>query len=325
MRNRLRVAAAMVLVAVGASAQSQVTMTKPVRLVVTASPGGLIDTLGRGITQSLTTTWGQPVIVESRPGANNIIGADTVAKSAPDGSTLLLTEASAFVANPQLYKKLPYNVQRDFTPITTVAATANVIAVSTSLGVNTLAELIAKARANPGSIAFGSTGAGSFAHIAAEQLNSMAGMQLTHVAYKGSAPLHIDLAAGHVGMYVGHISNSMVQLQAKGKIRFLASTTRQRLPQFPGLPTASEAGVPGFEMNTWFGLAAPANLPPALLTKMQADILEVVRSAEFQGKYLAPNNLLPLNQSTSKEFADFIEAEAERWKPAIKSSGATLD
>ena len=249
MRAFLRWATALALAAIAFSVHGQVTFERPVRIIVTAAPGGLTDTLARGLAQRLTPVWGQPVIVENRPGANNIIGAELVAKSAPDGYTFLVTEASTFVINPFLHKKLPYDAVQDFTPITGIGATANVIAVPTALGVNSLPEFVAKAREKPGGLSFGSTGMGSYAHIASEQLSRLTGIQLTHVPYKGSAPLHLDLIAGNVSMYIGHISGAMMQQRETGKLRFLASATRNRLPQFPDMPTASEAGAPGFEAN----------------------------------------------------------------------------
>lgn len=320
-----RMAAALALAAIAFSVQSQVTFQRPVRLIATAAPGGLTDTLARGLAQRLTTVWGQPVVVENRPGANNIIGADLVAKSPPDGYTFLVSDASTLVINPFLYKQLPYDASNDFTPVIGIAATSNVIAVPTSLGVNTLQEFIAKARANPKALSFGSTGPGSFAHIASEQLSRLAGIELTHVAYKGSSPLHLDLAAGRLSMYIGHISNAMVQLREGGKLKFLATATAQRLPQVPDVPTAAEAGIPGFEANTWFGVLAPAKLPPEILAKVHADMLETIKSAEFQGSFIGPNNMRTLAQSTPAEFREYIERDAARWKPMVQSSGATAN
>lgn len=320
-----RMAAALALAAIAFSVQSQVTFQRPVRLIATAAPGGLTDTLARGLAQRLTTVWGQPVVVENRPGANNIIGADLVAKSPPDGYTFLVSDASTLVINPFLYKQLPYDASNDFTPVIGIAATSNVIAVPTSLGVDTLQEFIAKARANPKALSFGSPGPGSIAHIASEQLSRLAGIELTHVAYKGSSPLHLDLMAGRLSMYIGHISNAMVQLRDSGKLKFLATATAQRLPQVPDVPTAAEAGVPGFEVNTWFGVLAPAKLPPEILAKVHADMLETIKSAEFQKNFIGPNNLRTLAQPTPAEFREYIERDAARWKPMVQSSGATAN
>jgi tripartite-type tricarboxylate transporter receptor subunit TctC len=321
----LRCAVAVAFAAIAFSVHGQVTFDRPVRIIVTAAPGGLTDTLARGLAQRLTPVWGQPVVVENRPGANNIIGAELVAKSAPDGYTFLVTEASTFVINPFLHKKLPYDPVQDFTPISVIGATANVIAVPVSLGVNSLPEFVAKAKEKPGAISFGSTGPGSYAHIASEQLSRLTGIQMTHVAYKGSSPLHLDLVAGNISMYIGHISGAMMQQREVGKLRFLASATRNRLPQFPDIPTASEVGAPGFEANTWFGILAPAKLPPAVLSKVHADIVEAIRSPEYQQKYIAPNNLQLLAHQSPAEFRDYIAADAARWKPLVESSGAKTE
>ena len=321
----LRMATVLALAVILIPVQAQVSFQRPVRFVVTAAPGGLTDLLARGLAQRLSPTWGQPVVVENRSGANNIIGADVVAKAAPDGYTYLVTDGSTLTINPSLYKKLPYDPERDFTPITGVAMTSNVIAVPASLGVSSLQEFLAKARANPGSLSFGSTGSGSVAHIASEQFARAAGIQLTHAPYKGSSPLHLDLTAGHISMYIGHISSAMSQLQNTGKLRFLATTQPARLPQFPNLQTTAEAGVPGAETNSWFGLLVPAKLPPAILAKVHADVVDVIRSQDFQAKLITPNNLQTLAQPTPAAFRDFIAADAARWKVMVQSSGATLD
>lgn len=324
MSSLLRLAV-MALAAIACSVHAQEPSQRPVRIIATAAPGGLTDQLARGLSQRLTSKWGQSVIVENRPGANNIIGAEFVAKSPPDGQTLLLSENSTFVINQFVHKHLPYDPERDFTPITAIAASSNVIAVPATLGVSTFQEFIAKARANPGALSYGSPGIGSAAHIAGEQLSRMAGIQLTHVAYKGSSPLHIDLAAGRISMYIGHISNAMMQMRESGKLRFIAAATAERLPRLPDLPTVSESGVPGFQAVAWFGLAAPAGLPARMLEKIHADVVEAVRSQEFQRTVIAPNNLTVDVQDSPAAFRDYIAADIARVRPVIEASGAIVD
>src|SRR5437588_7346676 len=260
---RLRLAFLLACFALGAHAQSW--PAKPVRLVVAYPPGGGIDVMGRQIAEKLTGMWGQPVVVENKPGANTIVAADAVAKSAPDGYTVLLTTDATFSINPHLYAKLPFDTQRDFIPVTMLVLLQQLLVASPSLPANTLGELIALAKAKPGSINYASYGSGSQPHLSGEMLKYKAGIDLVHVAYKGISLAVPAVMAGEVQLTFAGIATSMPQLKA-GRIKALAIGGPKRSPLLPQVPTFTELGYPEVETHAWFGLFLPAGSPRAAVT-----------------------------------------------------------
>src|SRR5438105_13376105 len=233
--------------------------SRPVKIVVPTSPGGATDALSRQIGARLAGLWGQPVIVENKPGANQIIGAEYVAKSAPDGNTLLVSDASSFVINPHLYRNMAYDGLHGFTPITVLVRFPWVIAVHPSVPASTFQELVSSARARPGALSYGSFGLGSSAHISVDYLKKLLGIDIVHVPYKGAGPAVTDLLSGQIQMMM--VTPLLVEPHARaGKLRLLAAATPHRIPRLPELPTVAESGVPGYEAGTWFALAGPAGM-----------------------------------------------------------------
>ena len=251
-----------------APAAAQAFPNKPVRLVVPFPPGGPLDTVGRALAQKLTEAWGQSVIVDNRPGAGGNIGADLVAKAAPDGYTVVMGALSTHAVNPSLYAKMPYDAVKDFAPITLVAITPNVLVVNPSLPVNSVRELVAYAKANPGKLAFGSGSNGSAGHLAGELFKADTGTDLLHVPFKGAAPAMQALLSGDIQLMFDNLASASAQVKA-GKLKALAVTTARRSPLAPDLPTMAESGVPGFDISTWFGLLAPAGTPPEIVGQVE--------------------------------------------------------
>src|SRR4029453_1006317 len=244
---------------------------KPVRVVVPFPAGGTTDILARAAAQKLSETWGQQAIVDNRPGAGGNIGAELVAKSAPDGYTLLMGTVGTHAINASLYPKMPYDHVKDFAPVILVAGVPNVLVVHPSLPVNSVQELIAYAKANPGKLNFASSGNGTSIHLSGELFKVMTGVQMTHVPYKGSAPALQDLIGGQVQLMFDNLPPSPPQIKA-GKLRALGVTSAARAPALPDLPTIAESGLPGFEASSWFGVLVPAGTPPSIVTKLNAEI-----------------------------------------------------
>ena len=304
-------------------AAAQIYPSKPVKLVVPYPPGGVADLLARTVGQRLSEQWGQPVIVENRPGAAQIIGAETVARSPADGYTLLLSEGATFVINPHLYTKLPYDPLKDFTPVVVLCQISPVIAVNASLPANSVEELIAFAKSRPGSLSYGSMGSGSYAHISMEQFKQLAGVDIVHVPYKGSAPATTDLLSGRIGVML--VSLSVVEPHARaGKVRILAATTAKRLALRPELPTVAEAALPGFETGTWFAVLGPANLPRDIVAKVHADVTSVIGVREFREQNFTKLGLEPV-AITPEQFAQMMKADLERWGNLVRATGAKVD
>jgi len=320
-------AAGCVAIAAGADtrdvhAQAQSFPAKPVRLVVPFPPGGPLDSVGRAIAQKLTEAWGQSVVVDNRPGAGGNIGADLVAKSAPDGYTVVMGALSTHAVNPSLYPTMPYNAARDFAPITLVAVTPNVLVVNPSLPVQSVKDLIAYAKANPGKLSFGSGSNGSAGHLAGELFKVDAGIEMVHIPYKGAAPAMQALLAGDTQLMFDNLANSMPQVKA-GKLRALAVTTAQRSKLAPELPTMAEAGVPGFDISTWFGLLAPAGTPPDVVAKWNADTVKILSAPEMRERMTAQG--AEAAPTTPAEFAQFIARELAKYARIVKVSGAKID
>ena len=310
------------LALVAALASAQTYPTKPIRLVVPFPPGGATDILARDVAQKLTEAWGQSVIVDNRPGAGGNIGSELVAKSAPDGYTLEMGTVGTHAINASLYAKMPYDHVKDFTPVILVAGVPNVLVVNPALPANSVAELIAYAKANPGKLNFASSGNGTSIHLSGELFKVMAGVQITHIPYKGSAPALQDLLGGQVQMMFDNLPPSLPQIKA-GKLRALAVTSLTRAPALPDVPTLAESGLPGFEASSWFGILAPAGTPAPIVAKLNAEIAKWLATPEAKEK-LAKQGANAAG-GTPDDFAKHIAAETAKWAKVVKDSGAKID
>ena len=311
------------LLALAAPVHAQSYPAKPMRLVVPFPPGGPLDIMGRGIAQKLQEAWSQPVVIDNRPGAGGGIGADLVAKSPGDGYTLLMGAVSTHAINPSLYAKIPYDPQKDFVPVALVAQVPNVLVVNPALPVQSVKDLIAYAKANPGSLSFGSGSTGSTGHLAGELFKTMAGVDMVHIPYKGGAPAMQDLLAGQTQLMFDNLANALPQVKA-GKLRAIAVTTAARAPSVPELPTIAESGLPGFDLTTWFGIFAPAGTPPEVVAKLNAEIAKAL-SAKDLAERLAAMGTVPPENNTPERFAAFVRSEAAKYARVVKDSGARVD
>jgi len=318
--GRALLAAAVLAGAAAADAQNY--PSRPVKLVVPFPPGGPLDATGRLIAQKLTDAWSQPVVVENKPGAGGNIGADLVAKSAPDGYTILLGALSTHAVNPTLYANMPYDPVRDFVPITLLATTPNVLVVNPALPVNSVKELVAYAKAHPGKLSFGSGSNGSAGHLAGELFKVDTGTDIVHIPYKGGAPATQALLAGDVQFMFDNLANATPQVKA-GKLRALAVTTAERSKLAPELPTMAEAGLPGFDISTWYGLLAPAGTPKDVITRWNMDVVRILNTPEMRERLAAQG--AEAAPTTPEQFAAFIRSEIPKYARIVKASGAKVD
>jgi tripartite-type tricarboxylate transporter receptor subunit TctC len=295
--------------------------TKPVRLLVAYPPGGGIDVLARQLGDKLAAGWGQPVLVENRPGANTIIAADAVAKS--DHHTILMTTDATFSINPHLYAKLPYDAQRDFVPVTMLVLLHQLLVAHPSLPANTLEELIKLAKAKPGSINYASYGSGSQPHLAGEMLKNKAGIELVHVPYKGISLAVPAVIAGEVQLTFAGIATSMPQLKA-GRIKALATGGDKRSPLLPQVPTFAELGYPEVETHAWFGLFLPAGAPKEAVTKIYADAKRILEEPDFRQKELVAKGYEVVGSSPD-EFVNYLKRDGESRARAVRISGAKAE
>jgi tripartite-type tricarboxylate transporter receptor subunit TctC len=295
---------------------------KPIRLIVPFPPGGTTDLLGRMLASHLTATLGQQVIVDNRAGAGGTIGSDIVAKSAADGYTLMLAGISTQSINSALYKQLPYDPQKDFTPIALFASVPNILVVNPQVPVRSVPELVAYAKKYPGRVNMGSAGNGTTNHLSGELFKAMTHAPIVHVPYKGSGPAMADLLGNQVQLMFDNLPGSLPQVRA-GKLRALAVTGAARSPVLPDVPTMAEAGVPGYVVDVWFGVVAPKGLPANVLSRLSAEITAFARDKEVQRK-LADQGATPL-LSTPAEFADRIRSDAEKWARIVRDAGAKVD
>ncbi len=302
-------------------AHAQSFPAKPIRIVVPLAAGGPGDVLARSVAQKLTENVGQQVVVENRPGANTNIGNEAVARSAPDGYTLLAT-ASTLTINPALYSNLTYDAVKSFAPVTLIAWTPLVLVVHPSLPVKSVPELVALAKAKPAQIYYGSAGSGSVLHLAGEMFNTMARVKLVHVPYKGVTGAFSDLLGGQISLMFPGAPIALPQARA-GKLRALATTGEKRAPAAPELPTVAEMGFAGYEVSVWYGLLAPAGTPPATLTRLHSEIVKVVKLPEVAERWAALG-AEPLT-STPEEFAAFIKNDLSKWAKVVRDSGAKVD
>ena len=325
MKSLFRIVAIALAAACAAAAEPAVAQgypAKPVKLVVPFPPGGSLDFAGRLIAQKLTEAWGQSVVVENKPGAGGNIGADLVAKAPPDGYTILLGALSTHAVNPSLYASMPYDAVKDFAPITLVAITPNVLVVNADSPVRNVKEFIAYTKANPGKLSFGSGSNGSAGHLAGELYKVETGTDSVHIPYKGGAPATQALLAGDTQFMFDNLANAMAQVKG-GKLRALAVTTAQRSSLAPDLPTMAEAGLPRFDISTWYGLFAPAGTPPSIVAKWNADVTKILNAPDVRARFVA-DGAEPA-PDTPEQFSRFIAAELAKYARIVKASGAKVD
>jgi len=320
----LRCLAFLLAAAAPAAAQAQGGWpAKPVRIVVAYPPGGGIDVMSRQIAEKLTAAWGQPVVVENRPGANTIVATDAVAKSGADGYTVLMTTDATFSINPHLYAKLPFDTQKDFIPVTMLVLLQQLLVAHPSLPAGTLPELIALAKAKPGSINYASYGSGSQPHLSGEMLKYKAGIDLVHVPYKGISLAVPAVMAGEVQLTFAGIATSGAPLKS-GRVKAIAIGGTKRSPLFPDVPTFAELGYPEVETHAWFGLFLPAGSPKEAVSRLYADVKRVIDDPEFRQKQLVDRGYEPIG-SSPEEFSAYIVKDRESRGRAVKISGAKAE
>jgi tripartite-type tricarboxylate transporter receptor subunit TctC len=303
--------------AVPAAAHAQGFPNKAVRLVVPFAAGGSTDIIGRTVGQKLAEIWGQPVVVDNRPGGSTVIGTDIVAKAPPDGHTLLITPAP-FTIVPSLVSKLPYDPAKDFEPIILINTTPLVVVVHPGVPAKSIKELIALAKRKPGTLNYGSSGSGGSNHLAGELFNAMAGVKMVHIPYKGNAPALADLVGGHVDVVFNGLTSAIALIKA-GKLRALAVTSLNRAGALPEMPSLNELGLKGFQAVACNGITAPARTPRNVIEKINADALKVIRSPELMARLKAEGSD-PVGNSPA-EYAAFLREEIAKWNKVIKQAG----
>jgi tripartite-type tricarboxylate transporter receptor subunit TctC len=305
------------------AAQAQAAFpTKPITIVVPFAAGGTTDILARVVGQYVSKDLGQPVIVDNRAGAGGNIGAQNVARAAPDGYTLLMGTVGTHAINQSLYKKMPFDPIKDFAPLSRVALVPNLLVANPAQPYKNVKEMIAYAKANPGKVTFGSSGSGSSIHLSGELFQHMAGVEMQHVPYRGSAPAVTDLLGGQIAVMFDNMPSAIGHVKS-GKLRALAVTTPKRSPALPDVPTIAEAGVPGYSATSWFGLLAPANTPAPVVARLNAAILKALADPEVKKK-MAEQGAEPFGEKP-EQFAEFIRSETAKWAKTVKQSGATAD
>jgi len=296
--------------------------TKPVRILCPFPPGGGVDITARAIAQELGAQLGQPVIVENKPGAGGNVAAAEVARSAPDGHTLLLTLNALHAISPHLYASLPFDAMKDFSFITPLVSFNNVLVVGSGFPARSVDDLIAQAKRAPGKLSFASSGNGTNLHLTGELFKSMAGVELVHVPYKGSAPALTDLMGGAVAMMFDTIPSALAHVKS-GKLRALGVTGAKRSPLLPEVPTLAEAGLPGFEVVSWYGLVGPARLPQEVARRLNAEATKAASGREFRGR-MEPLGF-EIVTATPERMAAMLAADSARWAPLIKAAGITIN
>jgi tripartite-type tricarboxylate transporter receptor subunit TctC len=309
---RIALSSALILAAASA-AQAQTYPSKPVRLVLPYAPGGIVDYVGRTLAQKLTENLGQPVVTDNRPGAGGILGTDSVARSAPDGYTLVLMDP-AIVINPTLQADVPYDVFKSLQTVSIVSSSPEVLVVSPALPVATFPELVVYGKANPGKLNFASAGIGTTPHLAGEMFKLRTGIDATHVPYKGIGASFTDMMSGKVQMAFSSIAGAL-PFTADNRVRALATTGAQRSSVYPDLPTVAEAGLPGFEVDLWLGVFAPSGLPAPVLARLNGDLKKALQAADLKAA-LAKVGVEPRGTSPD-EGAAFLRAEFDKWKQVI--------
>ena len=295
---------------------------RPLRIVVTYPPGGPTDIVARAVGQKLAEAWGQPVVVDNRPGAGGNIGTDLVAKSPPDGYTLVLSNFGPMIISSFVYSKLPYDPVKDLTPVTLAATSWFFLVVHPAVPVASVSELIALAKARPGQLTFSSSGNASPSHLASALLQSVAGINLTHVPYKGGAPAIAAVMGGEVQLAVESPPPIIPQVKA-GKLRALGAARPDRSPLLPEVPTVKEAGLPGFEVGSWYGFHAPAGTPKPIIDKLNAEMIKAMQMPELRDRFAAVGAETIANSPA--QFGAFVEAELKKWGKVIQAAGVKVD
>ena len=310
--------AALVLLALASTADAQSWPSKPIRIISPYPPAGANDLLARIIAPKLSEQLGQPVVVENRAGATGNIGAELVAKAPADGYTLLMGQAGNLTINISLMAKIPFDPVRDFSPVTMVASTPNVLVVHPSLPVRTVKDLIALAKAKPGQINYATSGIGSPGHLAAELLNKSAGIRLVHIPYKGAAPALLDVVAGNAHLYFTSAVSAQPFIPS-GRLRMVAVASAKRSPSLPEVPTVAEAGFPEFDVSSWWGVVAPASTPREVVMRLQTEIHRVIALPEIRAKLGEQG--LDIATNTPEQFAAYIKSETAKWAKLIREVG----
>ncbi len=313
---------AAIALATASLAGAQSFPTKPIRLICPFPPAGSVDIASRAIAHELSRTLGQPVTVENRPGAGGNIGGAEAARSAPDGYTLFMTTSGITAINPALYAKMPFDPIKDLAPVAALVSLSNVLVVHPSVKANSVADVIAMAKAEPGKMTYASSGNGTSIHMSAEMFKQMAKVEILHIPYKGSAPAVADLLGGQVMMMFDNIPSALPHIKA-GKLRALAVTGVKRDPLLPDVPTVAEAGLPGYESGVWFGLTVPAGTPKEEIARINDAAVRGTKSPEFIKRMTELG--YTIIGSTPGEMAEMNKAETARWGPIVKASGAKLD
>jgi len=314
--------AAFALTAGAPAAAQDAWPNRSVRMVVPFAAGGATDVVARALAKDLGELWGQPVVVDNRGGAGGNIGADVVAKSPPDGYTVLMASGSILTVNPHIYAKLPFDPQKDFIPVTNVASGPQLVVVHPGVPAKSVRDMIALAKAKPGTVNFGSAGIGSQTHMAAENFVDAAGINATHVPYKGEGPALADLIAGQIQFVLANIAAAAPHVN-NGTIRALAVTSLTRSPLLPDVPTVAESGVAGFENSGWFGLLVPAGTPQSIVNKIHADTVKVLERREMKDR-LAVQGMAAVG-NTPAAFASAIQDESKRWEQVVKGRGLKVN
>jgi tripartite-type tricarboxylate transporter receptor subunit TctC len=314
--------ASLVIAAPAIAADAQSFPAKSIRIIVPFPVGGIADIMSRVFGQRFTEAWNQPVIVDNRPGAGGNIGADIVAKSPPDGYTLVMASIGTHAVNVSLFSKMPYDPVRDFAPVALVVEADGLLVLHPSVPVKTVRDLIALARARPGQLVYASAGNGTAAHLAGELFKSMAKVDIVHIPYKGNVPAITDLVGGQTSMLFATLP-TVLPLAKAGRLRALAVTGAQRNPAIPEVPTMAESGLPGFEVTNWIGVFAPAGTPAEVVAKLNTEIMRIMRSPDVQSRLA--NEGAKFRPTTPGEFAAFQKAEIAKWGKVIRDAGVRVD
>jgi tripartite-type tricarboxylate transporter receptor subunit TctC len=317
-----RLFAILLALAVPLSAGAQAFPSKPLRLIVPFTPAGAVDIASRATAHELTRILGQPVAVENKPGAGGNLGAAEVARSAPDGYTLLMTTSGIQAINPALYTKMPFDPNKDLVPVAPLVSLNNVLVLHPSVPAKSVKEVIALAKSQPGKLSYASSGNGTSVHMSGAMFTQLTGTDILHVPYKGSAPAVTDLLAGQVNMMFDNVPSVLPHIKS-GKLVALATSGAKRDPALPDLPTIAEAGVPGYESGVWFGLVVAAGTSKEIISKLNAAAVQAARSPEFEKRMKDLGyNIIP---GTADDMSTMIKAELARWTPIVKASGAKVD
>jgi tripartite-type tricarboxylate transporter receptor subunit TctC len=325
MTKRLGAVILLISLAGAATAQAQSYPSRTITLTVTAAAGGVTDVVARALGERLSQRWGQQVVIENKGGAAHVVGAQSVAKAAPDGYSLLVAEAGTFTINPTLYGKgkLPYDEEKDFIPITGIVRINQALLGHPSLSANNVRELIELASKKPGELTYGTAGIGSAPHMNMVLFESMAGVKLVPVHYRGAAPALTDVIAGHVNLMSVSVSLALPPFRA-GQIKIFGIGSGKRLPLAADIPTVAENGLPGYEATTWFGLFATAGTPREIVTKINAEVAKILADPQFREKFLAPQMFEPM-ASSPEEFADYIKAQTRKWAKLIHDQKLSIE